>query len=59
MGQRLNIEIKENNKVLANSYYHWSGYTSSALLLTEKILDAIKSTKHDNSTVMAIRLLGY
>lgn len=27
MGQRLNIEIHENGKCLANAYYHWSGYT--------------------------------
>ena len=31
MGQRLNIEIKKDSKVLANAYYHWSAYTSSAL----------------------------
>lgn len=40
MGQRLNIEIRKDNKVLANAYYHWSGYTSSALGLTSKILNS-------------------
>ena len=40
MGQRLNIEIRKDNKVLANAYYHWSGYTRSALGLTKKILDS-------------------
>lgn len=40
MGQRLNIEIRRDDKVLANAYYHWSGYTSSALGLTKKILDS-------------------
>lgn len=39
MGQRLNLEIKTNDKTLANCYYHWSGYTSSALELTKIILD--------------------
>ena len=39
MGQRLNIEIVTNEKTLANSYFHWSGYTGSAIKLTEKILE--------------------
>ena len=34
MGQRLNLEIKKRtktgDKVLANSYYHWSAYTRDA-----------------------------
>lgn len=38
MGQRLNIEILDNKEVLANCYYHWSGYTSSALHLTKEII---------------------
>ena len=37
MGQRLNteriIEIVDNDKTLANSYYHWSAYTDSAVAL--------------------------
>lgn len=41
MGQRLNIEIVGNGEVLANSYYHWSGYTGSAIGLTLQILDKI------------------
>ena len=43
MGQRLNIEIKrrKDNKVLANSYYHWSAYTSSSLHLAEEIIENI------------------
>lgn len=53
MGQRLNIEIKrrKDNKVLANSYYHWSAYTSSSLHLAEEINESyeeeIKSGKLD------------
>ena len=38
MGQRLNIEIINDDKVLANAYYHWAGYTTSAISLTETIL---------------------
>ncbi len=46
MGQRLNIQIEANNpdtnktKVLANCYYHWSGYTSSAMELVNEIVDS-------------------
>lgn len=46
MGQRLNIEIKDNGKSLANSYYHWSAYTDEAAHMLGKILksDVLKST---------------
>lgn len=63
MGERLNIEIKNNGKVLANSYYHWSGYTSSTLELTQIILDEIHSYINiqkifeNNLVLYAIRLL--
>ena len=46
MGQRLNIQIEMNipdsneSKVLANAYYHWSGYTSSAYELVKYIADS-------------------
>ena len=46
MGQRLNIQIEmdipnsSESKVLANSYYHWSGYTSSAYELVKMIADS-------------------
>ena len=46
MGQRLNIQIEANDtdtyetKVLANCYYHWSGYTSSAMGLVNEIVDS-------------------
>lgn len=64
MGQRLNIEIVKNNKLLANSYYHWSGYSNCAVNLAIKIInnfDYIKKYKVENvtdkDTLFAIRLL--
>lgn len=57
MGQRLNIEIIENGKVLANAYYHWSGYTSSSLELTQEILEAIEKINYEDRIVNAIKLL--
>lgn len=60
MGERLNIEIKENGNVLANAYYHWSGFTSSSLELTEMILNEINTNNikdKSDSIAYAIKLL--
>ena len=61
MGQRLNIEIrrKKDNKVLANSYYHWSAYTSSSLELADEIITNIYDIIRNDNTdeIKAIQLL--
>lgn len=57
MGQRLNIEIIENGKVLANAYYHWSAYTSSSLIITQEILKSINDNMYEDKVVRAIKLL--
>ena len=58
MGQRLNIEIVSNGELLANSYYHWSGYSNTAIIMTEEIIEAYKRTKDYNKGLLfAIRLL--
>lgn len=49
MGQRLNLEIVDNNGVLANSYYHWSAYSGSAIELTEAALGAFYDSPEDIS----------
>ena len=56
MGQRLNIEIVNDDKVLANAYYHWSGFTSSAIVLTKLILSYFIDDGQCNLS-KAIRLL--
>ena len=58
MGQRLNIQYEDNTGVLANAYYHWSGYTSSAMFLTNEIIssDLIDDTSISNK-VKAVKLL--
>ena len=58
MGQRLNIQFEDNTGILANAYYHWSGYTSSALALTNHILsnDLIDDISISNK-VKAVKLL--
>lgn len=59
MGQRLNVEIHKNGEVLANSYYHWGAYTSSALNLTNMILRQVESenNQEENEILYAISLL--
>lgn len=57
MGQRLNIEIVENGKCLANAYYHWSAYTDSSYDLARNIINAIPTINEENSVLRAIRLL--
>lgn len=44
MGQRLNVEIHNNGKPLANCYYHYGGYTKSALEIIQELI-GIASTK--------------
>ena len=59
MGQRLNIEIHENGKCLANGYYHWSAFTEDAIKLTQKIIDYFPSRKNKNGWLCAYELLYY
>ena len=59
MGQRLNIEIVKGGKTQANSYYHWSAYTTSASELTIKIINNFEEIMSMNcsDTAKAILLL--
>lgn len=57
MGQRLNIEIFNEGKVLANAYYHWSGYTSSALALTKTIIENVDKIVCKDDRLKAVWLL--
>ena len=65
MGQRLNIEIVKNGDILANSYYHWSGFSNSAVNLAIEIIkhfEYIKKVKveqyiKNQDLLFAIRLL--
>ena len=65
MGQRLNIEIVKNGEVLANSYYHWSGYSNSSINLAIRIINMYDYVRKYNvekyiknqDLLFAIRLL--
>ena len=60
MGQRLNIEVRINGERVANSYYHWSAYTSSALNETKKCIDFYNDYikgKTEDPLLIAVQLL--
>lgn len=59
MGQRLNIGIIDNGRRLANSYYHWSAYTSSAAELTNTVIDTYFELCDEikNKVELAVRML--
>lgn len=60
MGQRLNIEIQRKDKTLANAYYHWSAYSSSACEITKQIVNYINSNQQNSDDVLyAIRILEH
>ena len=54
MGQRLVVNIVQNDNILASGYYHWSAYTESAAEITAFIVEnLIKNANKAN------RLLFY
>lgn len=59
MGQRLNVEIVSNGKLLANAYYHWDAYTGISLQRTDDILNKLNEIKESvkDDLDLAIRLL--
>jgi hypothetical protein len=57
MGQRLNIEIVNNNKILANAYYHWSAYSQTSLEMTKKLIEYIQKNDFTDDVKGAIKLL--
>jgi hypothetical protein len=58
MGQRLNIEIVRNDKTIANCYYHWSAYTTSALATALMVLADYEKLSKENlpDEVFAVKL---
>ena len=58
MGQRLNLEFTANGKVLANAYYHWSGYTTSSVeLMTQVLTSETFKDKTMSPVIKAVKLL--
>ncbi|MDY2630083.1 MAG: hypothetical protein SOV85_01830 [Clostridium sp.] len=42
MGQRLNISIRNGEEILASGYWHWGGWTDSALTILSEMTDMFK-----------------
>lgn len=59
MGQRLVVTIEKNEKAIAAIYYHWSAYTYSALLETEKIIDCIYNSTDETESELLLRLIRF
>ena len=61
MGQRLNVEIVSNGKLLANAYYHWDAYTGKSLQRTGAILDKLNAIQEPvkDDLDLAIKLLEF
>lgn len=64
MGQRLNIEIHDGRyksplrgRLVANAYYHWSGYSESAVELLQEALKAFENQDEAEPLPRAIRIL--
>ena len=57
MGQRLNVEILNEGKPIANSYYHWSAYTPPAISITEEIIEGYNETSEISPLRIAVEIL--
>lgn len=65
MGQRLNLEIHDGNytpkkrmgRLVANAYYHWSGYSESAIEILKVALDELKNSDENDPFLRAIKAL--
>lgn len=47
MGQRLVVTIYDGETPLANAYYHWSGYTDSAVEITNRCIEYYQRHKDE------------
>lgn len=59
MGQRLVVTIETNERELCKIYYHWSAYTYSALLETQKIINCIYNHKDEAEKGVLLRLIRF
>lgn len=62
MGQRLNIEIMVDDKIVANSYYHWDGYSAPTVKHAYNIARFLKREKQleqESDTQYAVRILEH
>ena len=56
MGQRLVITVRKEQKDIAKIYFHWSGYSVSALEETRALLKEI-GTKEENVNKLQLNII--
>ena len=59
MGQSLTITITTDKEEWCAIYYHWSGYTVSALEETKEIINCIYNGQHETKEKMLLRLVHF
>ncbi len=59
MGQRLVVTVKKNQEDVCKLYYHWSAYTTSALMETRDIIQWINECEGDDLRLHLIRCAEY
>lgn len=60
MGQRLNLQIRDDeSKIVLNVYYHWGGYTTSAMAIANEFIELFNGDKYKNEEflVRCVKLL--
>lgn len=59
MGQRLVVTVKRDDEDICKIYYHWSAYTTSALLETKKILDFLNEHRYAPKKELQLKLIRF
>lgn len=59
MGQSLTIVITTDKEEWCAIYYHWSGYTGSALERTKEIINCIYNGQHETKEEILLRLVHF
>ena len=59
MGQRLVVSVQNKGKELATVYYHWGGYTVSALYEVSKLVKCIFNHKDETEEELKLRIIRF
>lgn len=59
MGQRLVVTVQKDERDICKIYYHWSAYSFSALLETQKIVNCIYNHKDETEKELLLRLIRF
>ena len=60
MGQRLTIDVKKDNEVVAALYFHWSAYTVSAVMTAQSIVEYLNDEDSDTKDLeLVLRLIRF